>query len=119
MKFTTSLSLLSDAMQLHDRHERSGKFMVTENQPDTLQSDIQLAVTDDDCIIASDYYTNRIVSLNSTFSCQRDLSLSLDDERHKPHRTYYREPCSKLNVSETTGRVLIFENISDISYINS
>jgi DNA-binding beta-propeller fold protein YncE len=99
---------------------REGRVVFTyrnEPQSDTrlLNYPWQLAVTDNDHIIVADSYNNRIITLNSTLSCVRDLSLLLDYEVIDPESVYFAESCSQLYVGEGNGRVLIFEGITDFS----
>jgi len=99
---------------------REGRVVFTyRNDPQSntrlLSVPCQLVVTANDCIIVADYGNNRIISLNSTLSWSRDLSLSLDDKLRRPQCIYYDESRGRLYVGEFSGRVIIFDDISDIS----
>jgi len=71
-----------------------------------------LAVTANDCILVADRDNNRIIILDSSLRCARDLRLSRDDQLKLPNCIHFDESLNQLFVSEWRGRVLVFEHAS-------
>jgi len=77
-----------------------------------LNGPCSLAVTANDCILVADCDNNRIIILDSSLSCARDLRLSRDDQLEQPYCIHFDESLNRLFVGEESGRVSVFEHAS-------
>lgn len=75
----------------------------------------RLSVDKNDCIIVTDTWKNRILTLNrSSNCCARELSVkSVDGGLQQPSCLYFDVPHNRLFVGESLGhcRILMFDNV--------
>jgi DNA-binding beta-propeller fold protein YncE len=73
----------------------------------------QLVVARNGCVLVADKHNSRIVILNSSLSCARDLSVSVDGRLQGPRCLFLDESRGRLIIGEYRGnRVLVFDNIT-------
>jgi len=118
MQLTRDQFLLSHWRPVHGVSviDSTGKVLrsYTNNQSTNTQFNcpMQLAVAKNGCVLVADRNNKRIVILNSSLSCARDLSVSVEGGLQQPHCLYLDESRGRLFVGELGGcRVLVFDNV--------
>jgi len=99
--------------------DTEGRVMFTYRNPSKsktekplLKHPLYLAKGTNNCILVADKENDRIVLLNSSLTCARDLPLSLVRGLDRPHCLYLDKSRGRLYIGEYGGmRTLLFDNV--------
>jgi len=76
---------------------------------------VSLVQVKNGCVLVADRCNNRIIILNSSLSCERELTLPTDVKLRDPWAVCLDESRGRLYISEYEGeRVLVFDNVYGI-----